>query len=185
MLIGYARTSAAHQIAGLEGQARDLMAAGVEKLFQEQVSSMAAHRPQLAAALDYARAGDVVTVTRPDRLARSTTDLLSIVSKLDKKGVGLVILSMGGQRIDTRDATAKLLLTMLAAVAEFELSLQRERQMEGVRKAQREGRYKGRAPTAMAKASEVKKLHAEGVRPVDIAKRLGIARASVYRALAA
>ena len=91
MLIGYARTSSLSQVAGLEAQERELRAAGCDKIFREQVSSIA-QRDQLAAALDYAREGDGFTVTKLDRLARSVGDLLAIVARLEAKGVGLRVL---------------------------------------------------------------------------------------------
>lgn len=183
MNIGYARTSTTEQKAGLEAQLRDLAAAGVERTFSEQVSSVA-QRDQLTAAMDFAREGDTLTVTKPDRLARSTMDLLGIITRLDAKGVGLVVLSMGGQQVDTRTATGKLMLTMLAAVAAFERDLMLERQREGIAKAQADGRYRGRAPTARRQATDVLAMLAEGVRPSDVAERMGIGRASVYRIIA-
>ena len=92
---------------------------------------------------------------------------------------------MGGQRVDTRTATGKLMLTMLAAVAAFERDLMLERQREGIAKAKAEGKYRGRAPTARRQSAEIARLKGEGIRPVDIARRLGIGRASVYRVLGA
>ena len=92
---------------------------------------------------------------------------------------------MGGSEVDTRGPTGRLMLTMLGAVAEFERALMLERQREGIAKAKAEGRYKGRAPTARRQAETVMKLKAEGVSPTDIAKRLSIGRASVYRILGA
>ena len=131
MVVGYARTSTADQEAGLEAQERDLRAAGCKKLYTEQVSATE-RRPRLEAALDYTREGDVLVVTKPDRLARSTADLLAIVARLESKGVALRILSMGGGAggLDTRDPTNRFMLTMLGAVAEFERNLMRERQKE-------------------------------------------------------
>jgi DNA invertase Pin-like site-specific DNA recombinase len=184
MLIGYARTSIAEQDVGLEAQQRDLAAAGCEKMLAEKVSSVAA-RPQLKLAMEYARAGDVLVVTKPDRLARSTADLLGIVAKLEARGVGLLVLSMGGATLDTRNPTSKLMLTILGGVATWEREIMLERQREGIAKAKAEGKYRGRKPTAQAKAGEVRKLRAEGVGAVEIARRLGIGRASVYRALEA
>jgi len=181
-LVGYARTSTIEQEAGLAAQERDLKVLGCTKVFSERVSSVA-KRDQLEAALEYVREGDVLVVTKPDRLARSTADLLNIVGRLEAKGVALRVLSMGGQVVDTTTATGKLMLTMLGAIAAFERDLMLERQREGIAKAQAEGRYQGRAPTARNQAEEVRKLHAEGMRPTDIAKRLGIGRSSVYRAL--
>ena len=103
---------------------------------------------------------------------------------LDRRGVGLIMLSMGGQRIDTRSPTGKLMITMLAAIAEFERGLLLERQREGVAKARADGKYKGRKPTARAKAAEVIRLDAEGLQRTEIARRTGIGVASVYRVLA-
>jgi DNA invertase Pin-like site-specific DNA recombinase len=185
-IVGYARTSTAEQNAGLEGQVRDLEAAGAapDAIFAEQVSSVA-DRPKLKEALRYVRKGDVLMVCKPDRFARSTADLLAIVAGLEARGVGLLILSMGGQQLDTRSPTGKLMLTMLAAIAEFERGLMLERQREGIAKAKAEGAYKGRAPTARAKSGDVLRLAAEGVTREQIAAQCGIGVASVYRILAA
>ncbi|WP_198374061.1 recombinase family protein [Neoroseomonas rubea] len=183
MLIGYARTSTAEQMAGLEGQERDLKAIGCKKVFAERVSSVA-KRDQLEAALDYVREGDTLVVTKPDRLARSVADLLTIIGRLEGKKVGLRILSMGGQEVDTQTPTGKLMLTMLGAIAEFERGLMLERQREGIAKAKAEGKYQGRAPTARRQADEVLKMKRAGVKPTEIAARLSIGRASVYRILA-
>ena len=181
--IGYARTSTAEQVAGLEAQERDLRAAGCERVFSEQVSSTATTRPQLAAALDFIREGDVLVVAKPDRLARSTADMLEIVKKIEAKGAALLVLSMGGQVLDTRSPTGKLMLTVLAAVATFERDLMKERQIEGIAKANTEGRYKGRAPTVRRRADEIAALKAQGLGPAEIARKLGVGRASVSRAL--
>lgn len=181
-LIGYARTSTAEQVAGLEAQERDLRGLGCTKLFTEQVSSVAT-RDQLQAALDYVREGDVLVVTKPDRLARSTQELLNIEAELTRKRVGLVVLSMGGTLLDTRNPTSKLMLTMLAAVATWEREIMLDRQREGIAKAKAEGKYKGRAPTAIRQEGEAKRLRAEGHTPTEIASKLGISRMSVYRVL--
>ena len=161
---------------------RDLEAAGCEKMFAEQVSATG-NREQLRLMVEFARDGDVVVVTKPDRLARSTTDLLSIIASLEAKRVGLRVLSMGGTELDTRAPTGRLLLTMLAAIAEFERALMLERQREGIAKAKMEGKYRGRAPTARRQADTARRLKAEGLKPVEIASRLGISRSSVYAML--
>ena len=179
MIVGYARTSTLEQIAGIEAQLRDLAAAGAEKVFQEQVSSVAA-RAQLDTALDFMREGDVFVVSKLDRLARSVPHLLAITERLKSKGVTLRVLNLG---LDTSTATGKMLLTMLGAIGEFERSMMLERQREGIVKAKNEGKYKGRAPTARAKSGDVLKLAAQGVGAPEIGQRLGIHRASVYRIL--
>lgn len=184
MLVGYARVSTADgQEAGFDAQRRELEAIGCGKVFAERVSSVAARREQLEAMLDFVREGDVMAVTKPDRLARSVSDLLSIVARLEAKGVGLRILSMGGAEVDTTSATGRLMITMLAAVGDFERRLMLERQREGIARAKAAGRYKGRAPTARAKTADVRRLHGDGLGPVAIARQVGISRASVYRLL--
>jgi DNA invertase Pin-like site-specific DNA recombinase len=180
MIVGYARTSTWDQTAGLAAQQRDLKAMGAEKVFSEQASSVA-QRTKLNECLSFLRDGDVLTVTKPDRLARSTAELLSIEADLTKRGIGLVVLSMGGEKLDTRKPTSKLMLTILAGVATWEREIMLERQREGIAKAKAEGKYKGR-PVSID-AAQVKQLRAT-LGPAAIAKRLGIARSSVYRALA-
>jgi DNA invertase Pin-like site-specific DNA recombinase len=132
------------------------------------------------AALDYAREGDALVVTKLDRLARSVAHLVAIGERLDAKGVSLKVLE---QAIDTSTPTGRLMFNMLGAIAQFERELMLERQREGVAKAKAEGKYKGRTPTARAKASDVRRLCGEGVGATEIGKRLGISRASVYRVL--
>jgi DNA invertase Pin-like site-specific DNA recombinase len=183
MIVGYARTSTAKQDAGQEAQVRDLKAFGAEKIFAEQVSSVA-ERGQLGQALVFLREGDVFVVTKPDRLARNTAELLTIEADLTARKVGLVVLSMGGERLDTRNATARLMLTILGGVATWERQIMRERQIEGIEKAKREHKYTGRKPTARAKADDVHRLAREGVTREETAARLGIGVASVYRILA-
>jgi DNA invertase Pin-like site-specific DNA recombinase len=181
MRIGYARTSTLDHKAGLEAQERDLMQAGCERLFIEQVSSVdVVARAKLAEVLEFVRDGDVLVVTKLDRLARSVAHLLDVLGVLEKKGASLVILGLG---IDTSTPTGKLMLTILGGIAEFERGIMLERQREGIAKAKAEGKYKGRKPTARAKADEVQRLRDEGVSASEIAKRIGIGRASVYRIL--
>ncbi|HTV34250.1 MAG TPA: recombinase family protein [Methylocella sp.] len=180
MLIGYARVSTLEQTAGLAAQERDLKAAGVEKLYGEQVSAVA-EREQLEAAIEFAREGDTLIVTKLDRLARSVAHLVAIVDRLTKKGVAIRILAMN---LDTSTPTGKLMLNLLGAIGQFEREIMLERQREGVAKAKAEGKYKGRAPTARAKAVDVRRLDAEGKTRDAIAKELGIGVASVYRILA-
>src|SRR5262245_23010645 len=160
-LIGYARTSTTEQAAGLEAQVRDLKAAGCRKIFAEQVSSVG-QRDQLAAALEYLREGDSLVVTKLDRLARSARHLWEMIDGLAARGISLRILNFGGDTVDTKGATGRLVLTMFAAVAEFERAVMLERQREGIAKAKGEGKYRGRKPTARAKAPQVITLHRAG-----------------------
>jgi DNA invertase Pin-like site-specific DNA recombinase len=179
MLVGYARTSTLDQVAGFEAQLTELAQAGCEKVFREQVSSVAP-RAQLEAALEFIREGDTLVVCKLDRLARSTQHLLDITDRVQRKGAHLHVLNLG---MDTSTATGKLLLTVIGAIGQFEREMMLERQREGIAKAKSEGKYKGRAPTARAKTAEAKALAAEGIGATEIAKRLGIGRASVYRVL--
>ena len=179
--IGYARTSTVEQEAGLEAQIRDLTKVGCSKIFEEQVSSVDRDkRYKLAEALGYVRDGDTLVVTKLDRLARSVPHLLEVVDDLKAKGVALRILDMD---IDTSTTTGRLLITMLGGVAEFERAIMLERQREGIAKAKADGKYKGRKPTARAKADQVLALHGSGKGASFIAKEVGIGRASVYRIL--
>jgi DNA invertase Pin-like site-specific DNA recombinase len=180
MIIGYARTSTVEQVAGLEAQERDLKGAGVERIFAERTSSVGV-RPQLDGALDFIRTGDVLIVTKLDRLARSVRDLCEIVAKIEGKGASLRILAMN---LDTATSTGRLMLNVFASVAQFEREVMLERQREGIQKAKGEGRYKGRAPTARAKAEDILRLAGEGMTREAIATQLGIGVASVYRCLA-
>lgn len=180
MQVGYARTSTLEQQAGMEAQLRDLRAAGAEKIFMEQTSAIG-KRPQLEAALDFIREGDVLLVTKLCRLARSTQHLLQIADRVKAKGADLNVLNLG----DTTTATGRLMFTVIGAVGEFERQLMLERQKEGVSRAKAEGKYKGCKPTARAHATEIKTMKDDGVGATEIARRLGIGRASVYRALAA
>lgn len=180
MLIGYSRTSTVEQEAGLEAQERDLKALGCQMIFSEQVSSVAVKRPQLDAALSFARDGDMLVITKPDRLARSVKDLLNIVESLKQKNVGLRVLSMG---LDTTGPEGKLMLTVLGAVAEFERDIMLTRQREGIAKAKALGRYKGRAPTARAKVDQIRAMSAKGMKKAQIARELGVGVRSVFRLL--
>lgn len=179
-IIGYARTSTAEQVAGLEAQLKELNAAGCTKIFQEQVSSVDTQRPELERALEYVREGDMLVVTKLDRLARSMSNLVEISKGLKDKGVAFKVLNAP---IDTSSPTGELILNLLGSIAEFERKLMLERQREGIAKAKADGKYQGRAPTAQRKAGDVFKLKAEGKSVPQIVEALGISRASVFRIL--
>lgn len=177
-LVGYARVSSTGQ--SLEVQLDALAAAGCDKVFAEKVSGRSTTgRDQLAEAMDYLREGDTLIVTRLDRLARSVGDLFTILDKLTARGVAFRCLNQSG--VDTDSSTGRLMLGILGAVAAFEADIRKERQMEGISKAKEAGKYKGRP--AKINSEAVKALVAEGVRPAEVARRLNIGRASVYRAL--
>jgi DNA invertase Pin-like site-specific DNA recombinase len=180
MIIGYARTSTVEQRAGFEAQRRELEAAKCEKIFEEQITSIAERR-ELNNALDFAREGDVFVVTKMDRLARSVLNFMEIANTLERKNVKLQILNMG---IDTRTPTGRLMLSLLRGIAEFEREIMLERQREGIAKAKSEGKYKGRKPLADVIVENVVKLDRAGIDRASIAKQLGIGIASVYRIVA-
>lgn len=179
-IIGYARVSTSEQ--SLEAQLEQLKAAGVERIYEEKISGVKKDRPELAAMLDYVREGDSVIITKLDRIGRSTRHLLEIVETLKSKGVEFKVLNIN---LDTSTPTGKLMLTMLAAVASFEREMMLERQQEGISIARAAGKYKGRQPTARAKSAEVMALVAKGEKKSEIASKLGIGVASVYRIIKA
>jgi DNA invertase Pin-like site-specific DNA recombinase len=179
MNVGYARTSTVEQKAGLEAQIAELKAAGCEELFEEQVSSVQ-RREGLERALKFIRKGDALIVTKLDRLARSVPDLVKIIERVEEKQATLRILAMN---LDTQSPTGRLLLNLVGSIAQFEREIMLERQREGIAKAKTEGKYKGRQPTARAKTEEVISMFKSNGKPTDIARSIGIGRASVYRIL--
>ena len=177
---GYARVSTEDQDTSIQEEA--LRRAGCEVVRSEKVTGTKREgRAELRLLLEFLRPGDVLMVTRVDRLARSIGDLQDIVRELKAKGVHLKATE---QPIDTSTAAGKAFLDMLGLFAEFETNLRRERQMEGIAAAKARGVYKGKGRKPTIDAAEVQRLHAEGkLGPAAIAKRLGIGRASVYRVL--
>jgi DNA invertase Pin-like site-specific DNA recombinase len=178
VVVGYARVSSVGQ--SLDVQLEQLQGAGCEKVFAEKRSGTTTEgRDQLAAAIDWVREGDVLVVCRLDRLARSIVDLRKIIDSLTEKGVGFRCLQQGA--IDTTRSDGRLLLNILASFAEFEADIRRERQADGIAKAKEEGRYRGRP--AKIDPNDIAKLRSEGIGASEIARRLGIGRASVYRVI--
>ncbi len=175
MKIAYARVSTTGQ--NEAAQVDILTRHGAEEMFIDKASGTTRDgRPKLAEAIKFARTGDVLMVTRLDRLARSVSDLHSISKELDAKGVDLIVTE---QSIDTTTPHGRLMFNMLAAIAEFETDLRKERQLEGIAKAKEEGRYKGRPVTVDAEA--IRAALAAGDKPMAIAKRFNVARSTVYR----
>jgi DNA invertase Pin-like site-specific DNA recombinase len=176
-VIGYARVSTTDQDLSIQEAA--LRSAGCDVIRSEKRSgTTTAGREELRIVLEFLRRGDVLMVTRIDRLARSIGDLQDIVRTVRARGAAL---KATDQPIDTSTAAGKCFLDMLGVFAEFETNLRRERQLEGIAKAKAAGVYKGRP--ASIDAAKVRDLKTQGLGPTTIAKTLKIGRASVYRAL--
>lgn len=182
-VVGYVRVSSADQ-----NTARQLDAIGeVDRVFEEKVSGGSrTNRTALAECLSYVRSGDTVRVASMDRLARSLTDLRNIVDEFLAKGASVQFVKEGQTYSpETQDALSRLLLNMLGAFAEFERSLIRERQAEGIRIAKAAGRYRGRQRAlSPADAEKVRERIAAGVPKARIARELGVNRSTIYRLLA-
>ena len=179
MIYGYARVSTSEQ--DLTVQEEALKAAGCEVIRSEKSSGTSRDgRSELQNLMDFAREGDAIVVTRIDRLARSVRDLQNIVYELNERGVSLRATE---QSVDTSTSAGKCFLDMLSVFAEFETNLRSERQMEGIRKAQEKGVYKGRK--AKIDVQKVRELRDSGMGATAIARELGIERTSVYRVLKA
>lgn len=176
-VIGYARVSTTDQDLSIQEAA--LKAAGCEMIRAEKRSGTTTEgRDELRTVLDFLRRGDVLMVTRIDRLARSIGDLQDIVRDLKARGASLKATE---QPIDTGTAAGKCFLDMLGVFAEFETNLRKERQLEGIAKAKANGKYKGRP--ASIDSAKVHAMKEQGLGASKIAKVLGIGRASVYRVL--
>lgn len=178
MNIGYARVSTSGQT--LDAQLEQLGAAECDRVFKETVSGARSDRPELKKALDALTDGDVLVVTRLDRLARSTRDLLDIVHLIETRGAKLKALT--DSWADTTTPTGKLILTVLGGLAEFERSLIAERTAEGRERARRAGRRMGRPPKLSAYQLEVVlKMRRKGQDNAEIARVLGVSRSTISR----
>jgi DNA invertase Pin-like site-specific DNA recombinase len=174
---GYARVSTTDQNLSLQEEA--LRAAGCEVVRAEKRSgTTTSGRTELETLIAFARKGDSIIVTRIDRLARSIADLAALVRTLESNGVTLRATE---QPVDTSTAAGRCFLQMLGVFAEFETAIRRERQLEGIAKAKAEGVYKGRRPSI--DPVQVRALVDQGLGATEIARQLGIGRASVYRLL--
>ena len=178
MLVGYARTSSLAQVAGLEAQERELWAAGCDKIFAEQVSSVA-QRAQLEAALDYVREGD--TFIQAGEVGRRPAGDRGPARSQEGLAQGAGDVRCPAARHGHGDG--QVMLAVIGAVGQAEREAMLERQREGIAKAKAEGRYRSRVPTVRRQAAEIVRLKETGVSPSEIASRLGIGRASVYRVL--
>ncbi len=177
MKVAYCRVSSISQ--NLESQIKSVKEYGCEKIFQEKVSGTSTKgRDKLRECLEFVREGDELVITRVDRAARSVLDLQLIVKELTEKGVTLTATE---QPISTKDATSKCFLDMLSVFSEFETNLRKERQMDGIKIAKEQGKFKGRV--AKIDVKKIESLKAEGLGATEIANQMGIDRTSVYRLL--
>lgn len=176
MKLGYVRVSTVEQ--NEERQLETMKLYGVEKVFSEKVSAKDARRPKLQEMMEFARDGDTIFIHDFSRLARNTQDLLLIVEKLNSKGVHLV---SSKENIDTNTATGKLLLTVIAAIAQFERENLKERQMEGIKIAKKKGLYKGRKPVKIDNFEEhYNRWKNRELSKSQLARELGISRQTLY-----
>lgn len=181
MLLGYARVSTDDQDLRLQRTA--LQAAGCRRTFEEKVSGARRDRPELARLLDQLRDGDVVVVTRLDRLARSTKDLLELAERLNDAGAGLR--SLAEPWADTTSPAGRMVLTVFAGIAEFERALIQERTGSGRAAARARGVRFGRPPRLTAEQVALgRRLIDEGSSVRDAARLLQCHHATLYRALA-
>jgi DNA invertase Pin-like site-specific DNA recombinase len=176
--IGYARVSTQDQ--DLSAQLDALKHHGVGVLFKEKVSGVRADRPQLAKLMASLRKGDVVLVTKLDRLGRSTRELLDLIHGIDQAGASFK--SLGDPLFDTSTSQGRLLVTMLAAIAEFERELIRERTGEGRKRAMANGVRFGRPPKLSAfQRAEALRRRREGEMLADIARSYGVSLSLISR----
>jgi DNA invertase Pin-like site-specific DNA recombinase len=176
-IVGYARVSSYDQ--HLDVQLEQLK--HCDKLFQEKQSGLNGDRPQLKACLEYVREGDVLVITRLDRLARSTLHLCQIAAELERKQVNLQVLE---QNIDTSSATGRLLFNMLGAISQFETEIRAERQLEGIASAKERGVHFGRCKALTKEETwQLQELRRSGVPIMDLMIQYGLSKSSVYRYL--
>ncbi|EAM9105117.1 recombinase family protein [Salmonella enterica subsp. enterica serovar Worthington] len=180
LLLGYARVSTDDQ--ELANQRAELTAAGCSRLFAEKITGTRRDRPELARLLDHLRPGDVVTVTRLDRLARSTRDLLDIAEQIQAAGAGLR--SLAEPWADTTSPAGRMVLTVFAGIAEFERSLIIDRTRSGRQAAKAKGVKFGPPPTLTPEQiAHARALVDQEDRTVkEAAALLGVHRSTLYRA---
>lgn len=179
MIIGYARVSTDDQ--NLDSQKDALSAAGAEKVFADRISGSKRARPELDKMLEQLRDGDVVTVTKYDRLARSLKDLLEIVEAIRERGAGFRSLA---EDIDTTTPAGRLVFHVFASIAQFERERISERTREGLASARKRGRIGGRPPAlSAAQKDEVRRMRDEEQRAIsEIARLFKVSERTVRRA---
>jgi DNA invertase Pin-like site-specific DNA recombinase len=172
-VVGYALVSSTGQ---------DLSGRPAAKRFSKRNAQAWTRRPELRRCLEYLREGDTLLVTKIDRLARSTSDLYRIISELAERGA--VFKVTDDPTVDTTSRTGKLVMGILALIAEFENDIRRERQMDGIAKARDRGVKFGRKPQLLPNViEEIRSLRADGMTVPQIMRQTKLSRASIYRAL--
>lgn len=180
-IVGYVRVSSIDQ--NLARQLEQLKHENVDKVFEDKASGATTKRPAFQQMLDYVREGDTIVVCSMDRLARNLSDLLSITTELHAKGINIkflkenILLDASG----TEHAMTRLLMSMLGAVAEFERSLIRERQREGIELAKKRGAYKGRKTTDPSIIEKARSKIQQGIPLSKVAREFEISHSTLYR----
>jgi DNA invertase Pin-like site-specific DNA recombinase len=179
--IGYVRVSSVDQ-----NTVRQLDGIQVDKTFTDKASGKDTNRPQLQAALDYLRDGDVLVVHSMDRLARNISDLLHTVQSLNDRGVIVEFVKEALTFTGDDSPMSKLMLTIMGGVAEFERAMIRERQLEGIAKAKQAGKYRGRQSTmTSAQVQAIRERANAGEKKAVLAREFGVTRQTIYNVLAA
>jgi DNA invertase Pin-like site-specific DNA recombinase len=178
VFVGYARVST--DLQSTDGQIDSLTTAGCERIFTESMSGTRSDRPQLAEALAFMRSGDVLTVVRLDRLARSMRQLLTTMDSLQARGIGLRSLH---ENIDTTSATGRLIFHIFASLGQFEVELLRERTRSALAASRARGRIGGRPPALdQINITAAKAMLASGnLTAAEVARQLGCAPSTLYR----
>lgn len=178
MRIGYSRISTSEQAESLENQEQNLLAHGCKRSFTDVASGAKSKRPGLTAAIDYAREGDTIVVTRLDRLGRTTLDTLRTVQALDERGIRVEALDVN---LDTTTPAGRLVLNVIASLAQWERDLLIERTKEGLAHARAQGRTGGRPSIPEDKRKAVLAALSSGMSQKQVAEAFGISRSSIYR----
>jgi DNA invertase Pin-like site-specific DNA recombinase len=189
MIYGYARCSTSEQENSIKTQTEALKAAGCTVVRSEMVSGASREgRRELQTLMEFMREGDVLIVTKLDRLARSTVDMLNIVGELGERGVGFK--SLAESAIDTTTPAGRLMLAVMASIAQFERERLKERQREGIDRVKRDrevsdktGRYKYAGPPQKYDPAQIREMRASGMGPAAIARALGCSQMTVFRSL--
>jgi DNA invertase Pin-like site-specific DNA recombinase len=179
-IVAYARVSTGQQ--DYQTQVDRLTAAGATKVFAEKRSGLDSERPALAECLRYVREGDTLIVTKLDRLARSTAHLYRVIEDLTNRGIAFKVLD--DTAIDTGSRTGKLVMGILALIAEFETEIRKERQMEGIAKAKAEGRTGGRPKLVTQEIQDkIQSLRSSGLSIRKIAAEVGLSKATIQKVI--